>query len=452
MKKTNINLLLVFICLTISSCQPVTTLQPQVATETVLSSPVSTETKQPTLIPTVTATFLPVSAKDLAGLIISSPILGTPQEHPYIQPPEMITPNGLGIINSEGELVKISGSGLFESYSPSGTKIVYQYGFVEEFSDYVDNLHVYNTSTGKNIEIFDDLEDEGGKTVISWLQDEQKLIYYNDFFTVLFEAYGYFRPKQLFLADVNTGQTNFLTEGYQFDVNPDGTQIAYTTGEILDSKTIQYGGSAQETFGCFHPHIYSLDTFTSQTFDISQLKGKVLCLGYPKWSPDGNYLAWIGYFENDVFRPIVFNLKDGTSTFYDVLEKKPRSSFSPIAWSFSESRIDPHWIDRFIFWTPSYEVNINTGEVSPPREIELPYYSRRSDFIKSPDDVLHVSLNEERNTILVNDINKNLINSFLLEDIYYGEKHEILLSSIYFVNKTLIEGWSPFAPPPNIGN
>jgi hypothetical protein len=414
----------------------------------------STATLQP---PTKTPTFIPVTEKLLAGLIISSPILGTPIEVPGVQPPEMITPNGLGIINSEGRLIKFSGAGLFESFSPSGTQIVYQHGFEDEYYDHIDNLFVYNSMTGDTVEIIDDLENEGGKTIISWAQDEQEFIYYNDFLTVLFEAYGYFEPKQLLRADIQTGKTKLLlSDGYQFDVNPDQTQIAYTTGEILVSKTDSENENSSRKFGCFQPRIYNIASSVSLPFGVDQLSEKPVCLGYPKWSPDGQKIAWMGYFQDDTFRSVVFDLDDKTGRVYDALDKKPVSTNFPTSWFFGEpyfgGYFEPNWIDNSIFWTPSYEVNVETGEISAPREINPPYSPRRDKYIKSLDGLFNVSLNEERDIIKLNDTNGNVRSSFLLDELYDGERYEILTSGFFLQGWTEIVGWSPFVPPPNIEN
>lgn len=454
MKNKNINLLLVFICLTISSCQSATTLQPQVSTETLLPSPVSTETKQPTPIPTITATFLPVSAKDLAGLIISSPILGTPQEHPSYQPSLMITPNGLGIINSEGELIKFTGAGIFESISPSGTKIVYQQGFEDEYYDYIDNLFIYNLNTGETTEILDDIENEGGKTIISWQKDEQEFIYYNDYYTRLFEAFGYFEPKQLLLADLKTGQTKFLTEGYQFDINPDNTEIAYTKGNLLELTSNVNGVDIVKEFACFQPYIYTIASSTSHSFDVNQLNEKPICLGYPKWSSDGKYIVWMGYFEDITFRPVIFDLKEGTAFVYDALEQKPVGSNVPVNWFFGDTNTEPNWVDNSTFWTSSYEVNIETGEILEPRTrtIELTYNSWSNYPLESFNKLFNVSMNEERDLILIRDKNENIIASYKFDDIYSGERYEIIQSGFHLLGRTHIVGWSPFAPTPNVGN
>jgi hypothetical protein len=440
--------LFLFSLLTLSACLPKNGIESSATSPTLISEPTVvftfTSTKPPfTQTPVQpTSTTFPVSAKDLAGLIISSPILGTPQEVPETSPPNnMTTPNGLGIINSDGELIKFADAGLFEGISPSGDMIVYQYGYPYELTSYVGNLNVYDITTGKTVEILDDLDYEGGKTVISWLQDETKVIYYHDLLTVLFEAYGYFRPKQLFLADIKTGQTNLLLEGYQFDVSPDGMQIAYTTGEILASKTIEYGGSLNEVFGCFQPRIYSMASGTSFSFDITSLSKPPICLGYPKWSPDGNYIAWIGYFEDDKFYPVIFNLKNQTAEIYQSLEENPSSSLLPTSWL---RREEPLWVDASVYWAVSYEVNVENGKISTPREVILPYAPWRNKYIQSPNGLLKASLNSERDQIFLMDNNENFLSSFTLESLYSGERYEIV-SYPFGVN--IIEGWSPDAPP-----
>ncbi|NJC97329.1 MAG: hypothetical protein FIB03_13500 [Anaerolineae bacterium] len=443
----------------LSSCQSSTTppspLQSTAETET-NSQPVidSTTTPQPaTKAPTVTPTLIPVTKKSLAGLIISSPILGVPLEVPGVQPSTMITPNGLGIINSKGELIKFADAGLFESFSPSGIQIVYQHGFEDEYYDYIDNLFVYNSMTGETVEIFDDLEYEGGKTVISWSQDEQQFIYYNDYLTVLFEAFGYFAPKQLLLADVSTGQTiSLINDGYQFDISPDRSQIAYTTGELIDIEIESDGGKTLGKFGCFQPHIYDITSSSSQPFNVSSLNEKPVCLGYPKWSPDGREIAWIGYFENNTFRPIIFDLDDKVGHVYEVLDQKPIRTNLPTSWYFGEpyfgGRFEPDWVGDYIFWTPSYEVNTETGKASTPRELEVsgnPKWAKY--YIESPDGSFNVSLSEERDVIILSDDNENLLASFLVDDVYNGPRQEILTSGFFLPGRTYIAGWSTFAPP-----
>lgn len=439
--KTKIKIL--FMIFIISACQNSTETPLPILEPTSTNLP-ATQTPNPTLIP--------VSAKDLAGLIISSPILGTPQEHADIPPPKEITPNGLGIINSEGELIKFTGAGVFESISPSGTKIVYQRGFEDEYTDYIDNLFVYDLMTGTTTEIFDDIENEGGKRIVSWSQDEQQFIYYNDYYTVLFEAWGYFKPKQLFLADVKTGQTKFLTEGYQFDISPDATQIAYTQGTLLELTSNVNGVDVVKDFACFQPYIYTIASSTSHSFNINQLDEKPLCLGYPKWSSDGKYIVWMGYFEDITFRPVIFDLKEGTTFIYKALEQEPVGVNVPVNWFFGDTDTNPNWVDNFTFWTPSYEVNVETDEFSEPRIIDLPYNSRGKRSLESFNKLFNVSMNQERDSILVFDTNGNLLASFLINDLYTGTKYEIFTNGFFLAGYTRIVGWSPFAPPPNAGN
>jgi hypothetical protein len=447
---------IVFVILLLTSCQrlrPTPTSSPTAIQATATSQP--TATPQPTSEPpTVTPTLIPVTEKSLAGLIISSPLLGTPYEVPGVRPTESITPNGLGIINADGKLISFSDAGLFEGFSPSGVHMVYQRGLEHEYNDFLENLYVYNATTGETVEIVDDVENEGGKRVLAWLQDEQTLVYYNDYETVLFEAFGYFAPKQLLTADVTTGQTKLLIkDGYQFDVSPDQTQIAYTTGRLLDSKTDQEQG---KRFACFQPYIYNINTASSQAFEVSQLTEKPVCLGYPQWSPDGKSIAWMGYFEDDTFRPVVFNLQENAGRIYDPLEQKPWASRVPSNWFFGEppfgGEFQPAWMDVSVFWTPSYEVNVETGETSTPRARDRRYNPKWNEYLERPDGVFRVSLNEELDTILVTDPNGNLLASFLLADLYEGPRREILTSPFFSAGRNQLVSWSPFIPLSNTGN
>ena len=449
-------LLIVFVILLLTSCQPLppTPTRSETAIKATATSQPTTTPQPTTEPPTVTPTLIPVTQKSLAGLVISSPILGAPYEAPGVEPSTLVTPNGLGIINEEGKLIPFSDGGIFEGFSPSGVYIVYQHGFEYEYNDFIDNLYVYNTTTGETVEIVDDVENEGGKRVLAWSQDEQTLIYYNDYETVLFEAFGYFAPKQLLTADVTTGQTKLLIkDGYQFDVSPDQTQIAYTTGRLLDSKTDKEQG---KRFGCFQPYIYNINTASSQAFDVSQLTEKPVCLGYPQWSPDGKSIAWMGYFEDDTFRPVVFNLQEKAGRIYDPLEQKPWASRGPTDWYFGEpasgGEFEPAWMDDSVFWTPSYEVNVETGETSAPRARRLPYHRRWNEDLESPDGTFRVSLNEERDTILVRDRNGNLLAPFLVDDLYEGPRHELLTSILFQPDMTQLVSWSPFIPLSNTGN
>jgi hypothetical protein len=447
---------IVIVILFLTACQPLRTTPvsgPTSIQTTTTSQP--TRTPQPTSEPpTLTPTLIPVTEKSLAGLIISSPLLGAPYEVPGVSPAEAITPNGLGIINAEGKLIPFSEGGLFEGFSPSGVHLVCQRGLEHEYNDFLEDLYVYNATTGETVEIIDDVENEGGKRVLAWSPDEQTLIYYNDYETVLFEAYGYFRPKQLLSADVSTGDTKLLiNDGYQFDVSPDQMQIAYTTGSFLDSKTDQ---EQEKRFGCFQPYIYTINTASSQAFDVSQLAEKPVCLGYPEWSPDGKNIAWMGYFEDDTFRPVVFNLQEDAGRIYNPLEQKPWASRVPTDWYFGEppsgGEFQPAWMDDSVFWTPSYEVIVETGETATPRARERPYNPIWNEYMERPDGVFRVSLNEELDTILVTDLNGNLLASFLLADLYEGPRREILTSPFFSAGMNRLVSWSPFAPLSMPGN
>jgi hypothetical protein len=66
--------------------------------------------------------------------------------------------------------------------------------------------------------------------------------------------------------------------------------------------------------------------------------------------------------------------------------------------------------------------------------------------------LFNVSLNEERDIIKLNDTNGNVRSSFLLDELYDGERYEILTSGFFLQGWTEIVGWSPFVPPPNIEN
>jgi Periplasmic component of the Tol biopolymer transport system len=450
-------LALILTILLLSSCQSRTILPLSPTIEIVALQSVSapSATAEPTTqLPTMTPTFAPIPETSLAGLVISSPILGAPYEVPGVEPSTLVTPNGLGIINAEGKLIPFSDGGIFEGFSPSGVHLVYQRGFEHEYNDFIDNLYAYNAVTGETIELVDDLENEGGKRVLSWSQDERTLLYYNDYETVLFEAYGYFRPKQLLSADVITGHTKLLiNDGYQFAVSPDQTRIAYTTGRLLDSKTEQEQG---RSFGCFQPRIYNLNTASSQAFDVSQLSETPACLGYPQWSPDGKKLAWMGYFEDETFRPVVFHLQDHVARVYDPLEHKPRGSRGPTDWFFGEPSyggdFEPAWMDDSVFWTPSYEVNVETGETATPRVRERLYNPRWNEDLENPDGTLRVSLTEERDTILIHDRNGDWLGSFLVDGLYEGPRWEILTSPFFSPGRNQLVSWSAFIPPSNTGN
>src|SRR5688572_15841042 len=120
MKTQNSKFLLIVFVILFTSCQslpPTPTLSQTVIEATATSQP--TATPQPTAEPAIVIpTLISVSKKSLAGLIISSPILGAPYEVPGVAPTTLVTLNGLGIINAEGKLIPFSDGGLFEGFSP----------------------------------------------------------------------------------------------------------------------------------------------------------------------------------------------------------------------------------------------------------------------------------------------------------------------------------------------
>jgi hypothetical protein len=159
----------------------------------------------------------------------------------------------------------------------------------------------------------------------------------------------------------------------------------------------------------------------------------------------------MGYFENDTFRPIIFDLEKNTGTIYASLDQKPMSSNMPVNWYFGEpyfkGDFDPAWIDETVFWTPSYEVNAETGETSTPRELKRPYNFRWNEYLESPDGSIQVSLNDAEDAILISDTNGTVLASLPVEDLYDGPRQEILTSSFILPGRNLIMGWSPFIPP-----
>jgi hypothetical protein len=160
----------------------------------------------------------------------------------------------------------------------------------------------------------------------------------------------------------------------------------------------------------------------------------------------------MGYFEDDTFRPIIFNLEDMTGKVYDPLDQKPESSVLPTLWRFGEHYQDPIWVDRSTYWTPSYEIDVETSERSAPRELTHPDDYKRALYLKSPDGSLQVSMNNELDAILVSDPDENLLASFSVDELYDGPRQEILTDPYFLAGANHIVGWIPIKPPVLPGN
>jgi hypothetical protein len=406
------------------ACQPLT---PAVTSE---------PTSRPPTAPAPSATPTPelVTEKSLAGLLVSSPALGSLQEFG-------IQSYGLGIVNEDGELVRIADPAQFDSYSPSGKKIVYQHGYSQGLTRYAYHLKVYHADTGQTVEVEDGLE--GVKEVITWLDSEpDKFIYFNNYGALLFEAYGYFEGQEILMADSSTGEVSLLLEDvFQFEVSPDQTLIAFTNGEQLKLQTdnMEYGA------GCFHPQLYNIAQAASSAFDLSSLSEEPVCAGYPMWAPDGKRIAWIGYFEDDTFRPIVFDVGTGKGKFYDEIPAHGGGQF-PGGWGINPS---PGWIDERTFWTPNYEVDTETDTTSTSRE--NPWgeviYSSEPEPTTHPDGKLNVKLAE--GVIEVTYTNGNILASYALDDLYKGSKGPISFADTEYY-PTFLPDWSPYAPPAGV--
>ncbi len=390
------------------------------------------------IIPQASPTLEPITEKSLAGLMIYSPAMGLGPE-PFMGSAPI---KGLGIVNKNGNLIRITETGLLKGYSSSGPYIIYQFYGIN--SPAYDRLHSFNVNTGETIEIDNELE--GGKTVLGRHSSfPSKFIYENSLERYLFEAYGYFEGSQILLADAETGEATLLLEHtFQSDLSPDRTQLAYTTGQITETSSEHMQAGA----GCFQPHIYRVDDSSTSTFDTSQLTETPLCLAYPSWSPEGDRIAWIGYFADDTFHTIIFNTSDGTAKIYGEMEIYTSSQF-PSGWTTGQIM----WIDNFTFWTNDYEINVETGETTPPRENPIPFEHPVdryfSDFVTRPDGLLVATLGEGDGKLTLSDAQGNQLAVYSLDQLYQGERNDFGFDGTEY-SATYITGWLPFAPEAGI--
>jgi hypothetical protein len=424
MKKRVVYLPVVLLFVSLA-CQAVA--GPALGTEPMDGAAAPTATTEPAVaLPSPTPTLEPVSEKSLAGLIISSPAFGAQQDGGYWR--------GLGIINEAGELIHVANEAWYLGYSPSGL-LVYQHGYGYGLERYAYNMKVYHADTGRTLEITDDLE--GIKEFLGWV-DPVRFMYVNHYEWLLFEAYGYFEGSEVLMADGESGQASLLFEhAFQFRVSPDRSRIAYTTGTKMDTD----GETMQEGAGCFEAHLYDLASSTSTHFETDGLPESPLCMGYPKWSPDGKRIAWIGYFQDGTFRPLVFNLEDGTGVIYPEIKVFGGSQF-PGGWSMGYS---PSWIDEHTLWTEAYEVDVQTGQETSPRENTWTFPN--SATVARPDGRLAVELND--GVLEIRDVNGVSLASYPLDDLYHGGRNQIRFDAGEEF-RAYIEDWGSFAPPAGV--
>ena len=380
----------ILILLATLSCQLVT----DVGSEPT-PSPTPAAAVEPSPIP-ATPTLISTTEKSLAGLIISSQALSSLQT-------DYIRSRGLGIINEVGELIRIADLAWYDSYSPEGDVIVYQHGYSEDLAVTAYNLKAYHVATGKTVELDDNLD--GYKDILMWLDfDPAQFIYSNDLESLLFEAYGYFDGQEILVANSHTGETSLLLENVQqFDLSPDSTEIAYTLGEIT-----------KDNYACFQPYLYDINLSSSSLLDTGNLDIEPICMGYPKWSPNGKHIAWMGYMGNQEFRPVIFNLEDGTGKIFDAVDGQVQGTW--IAdWSIPRTG----WVDENIYWATEYEIDIRTGDTFSPREDPLPdeYFEITYDLVVRPDGLLSAELNDD-GLITLSDSNGNTLASYSLYELY----------------------------------